>query len=102
MLARVFAVASAICLVAAFTVATLLPPLTTLAEAVADLDHPFLVWLNNFVETHLSDWIWVNIFVPMLSRPDWLGLAALGVIFAGAAVTLSTRKGVTRSHRRRS
>lgn len=102
MLARVLAVASAFCLVAAFTIATLLPPFTSLAEALADLDHPFLVWLKDFVQLRLSDWIWQNLFVPVLTRPDWLLLACLGVIFAGAALTFGSRKGITRSHRRRS
>jgi hypothetical protein len=102
MLSRALAVASAVCLVAAFTIATLLPPLNTLAEALADLDHPFLVWLKDTVQLQLSDWVWLNLFVPVLVRPDWLILACLGVVFAGAALTLSSRKGVTRSHRRRS
>lgn len=102
MIARVLACLAAACLVAAFTMATLLPPLTTLAEALADFDHPLLVWLKSFVETHLSPWLWQNLFVPVMLRPDWLLLACLGVVFAGAALTLSSRKGVTRSHRRRS
>lgn len=102
MLARALAVASAFCLVAAFSIATLLPPFTSLAEALADMDHPLLVWLKDTVQLHLSDWLWLNVFVPVLTRPDWLMLACLGLIFAGAAVTLSSRKGVTRSHRRRS
>jgi hypothetical protein len=102
MLARVLAVASAVCLVAAFTMATLLPPLTSLAEALADFDQPGLDWLKTTVQGHLSDGVWQSVFVPMLMRPDWLLLASLGVVFAGAAVTLGSRKSVTRSHRRRS
>lgn len=102
MWSRVLAVASAVCLVAAFSVATLIPPLTTLAEALAEMDHPLLVWMKDAVEKHLGEWVWLNLFVPMLLRPDWMLLATLGVVFAGAAVTLSSRKGVTRSHRKRS
>ena len=102
MLARILAVLAAVCLVAAFGLATLLPPMTTLAEVLAGLDHPFLVWLQSAVQGHGSDWVWSNLFVPVLGRPDWLLLACLGVVFAGAALTLSSRKGVTRSHRRRS
>ncbi len=102
MWARVLAVAAAICFVAAFTMATLLPPMTTLSEVLADIDHPFPTWLRTFVTGHLSDWVWINLFMPILGRPDWLLFACFGVIFAGAALTLSSRKGVTRSHRRRS
>jgi hypothetical protein len=101
-LSRIMAVLSATCFVAAFTVATLMPPATSLVELVADLDHPSLVWLKQASEAYLPSWVWLDMEVPMLLRPAWLLPTGLGLVLLGFAVTLGSRKRVVGSHRRRS
>ena len=104
MAARVLAVLAAACFVGAFALATVLPPMTTLAEALLEADQAALGWVRDAVQGRGYEWVWQNLFVPMLMRPDWLLLTCLGMVFGGAALTVGSRKnkGVTRSHRRRS
>jgi uncharacterized protein (DUF2062 family) len=101
-LARVLAVLAAASLVAAFALATLLPPPLTLAQMVAMLDARLLYDAHEFVANHLSAWLWTHLLLPVLLRPCWLIPAAAGLLFAGAAMTLNSRKGLPRSHRWRS
>lgn len=101
-LSRIMAVLSAICFVAAFSAATIMPPTTSLAELIADLDHPSLIWLKGFSETHMPSWAWQDMEIPMLLRPAWLLPTGLGMVFFGFAVTLGSRKRVVGSHHRRS
>ena len=99
---RVLAVLAAISLVAAFALATLLPPQLTLAQVIALFDARLLYDSHEFVLAHGSDWLWTHMAMPLLLRPCWLLPTSLGLVFAGGAMTLASRKGVTRSHRRRS
>jgi uncharacterized protein (DUF2062 family) len=99
---RILAVFSAVLLVIAFALAVLLPPLTTLSLALSMFDHTALVAAQDAIRTNVSDWAWENLAVPFLVRPVWLLPAALGMIAAGAALTVSRRTGAPRSHRRRS
>lgn len=101
-LVRVLAVLSAASLVGAFALATVLTPYESLAELLADWDHPWLVWLNDFSVRHLPDWLWHDVMIPVLMRPAWLLPTAFGLLLLGGAVTANSRKSVTRSHRRRS
>ncbi len=101
-LTRCLAVLSAICLVGAFTLATVLTPFESLAELLADWDHAWLVWLKTASESHLPGWLWQGMMIPILLRPAWLLPTALGLIMLGFAVTIGSRKTVPRSHRRRS
>ncbi len=101
-LSRIMAVLSAICFVAAFSVATIMPPTTSLAELIADLDHPTLVWLKDASEAYMPGWAWRDMEIPMLLRPAWLLPTGLGLVLLGFAVTLGSRKRVVGSHRRRS
>jgi hypothetical protein len=99
--ARVLWVLSAACMVASFTLALLLPPSLTLASLVARADHMALVRLQDFVRGHVSDWAWTSVLLPLLARPDWLLPLALGLVFAGLAVSVASRPGATRANRRR-
>ena len=101
-LARVLAVLSAVSLVAAFALATLLPRPLTLAQMVAMLDARLLYDAHEFVANHLSAWLWAHLLLPLLLRPCWLMPAAAGLLFAGGAMTLGSRKSVSRPHRWRS
>ncbi len=100
--ARALAVLAAANFVAAFALATLLPPLTTLAQLAVRLDQHALLALQDVLIGHGSPWLWNNLALPLLLRPCWLAPVCVGVLCAGGATTLASRTGVPRSHRRRS
>ncbi len=100
--ARILAVLAAASLVAAFALAALLPPALTLAQLIAMFDAELLYWLHEFVVRHGAGWLWAHALMPLLLRPCWLLPTSIGLIFAGGAMTLNSRKSVPRSHRRRS
>lgn len=100
--ARILAVLSAVSLVSAFALAILLPPEMPLSQAISVVNHGWLVSFQDAVRKGVSEWVWTNLAVPMLVRPAWLIPAGLGMVLGGAAVTLSTRRGPARTHRRRS
>jgi hypothetical protein len=99
---RALAVLAAAAFVGAFALATLFPPLSTLAQLVAWDDPHGLYTLHDFVVGHSSAWVWTNLALPVLLRPAWLLPVCLGVLCAGGATTIASRTGVPRSHRRRS
>jgi len=102
MSARILAVLAAIFLVIAFALATLLPPMLSLGELAAMVDHPTLVAVQDWTRMQISQWAWDQLAMPLLERPCWLVPIAIGLVCTGAAVTLASRGGVRRSHRRRS
>ena len=91
-LSRVLSVLSAMCLVAAFTAATVLSPTESLALFIAERNHPLLVVMKGIIQSR-SDWLWQWVVVPVLERPVWLVPVALGLVLLGAVVTLGSRKG---------
>lgn len=102
MLARVLAVISAASMVTAFALATLLPPLMSLAQALTYVDGTLLQVVHDWILKHLAAWVWWQMLLPVLLRPSWFLPIALGAVSAGGAMTLASRKSVPRSHRRRS
>lgn len=99
---RILAVLAAGLLVGAFTLATVLPPDLPLAAALAMLDGDLLREAQGYANDYLPSWLWPHVATPLLVRPAWLLPAALGVIAAGAAATLASSAGPSRSRRRRS
>ena len=99
---RILAVLAALCLVAAFGLAVLLPPDTSLAELIARIDHSVLLGLQGWMARNLPEATWRNFAMPLLVRPDWLPAVMLGLIFAGAALTLAFRGGAAQHRRHRS
>lgn len=99
---RILTVLSAICLVGAFTLGTVMPPLTSLAELIANTDHSVLVWTKDFADQNLPRWLWLDIVVPALLRPCWLLPLAAGVVFLGLSLTLRGGRGngIARTRRR--
>jgi len=97
---RILAVLSAILLVGSVAIATVGPPLVSLGQALYLLDEGLVERLHVFVAGHLADWAWSGVAVPLLVRPAWLIPAAIGLIFAGMALSLPNRKQARRSHRR--
>ncbi len=100
--ARALAVLAAANFVAAFALATLFPPLTTLAQLVAHFDPHAPYAMHDALVAHGTQWMWDNLALPLLLRPCWLAPVCIGVLCAGGATTLASRTGVPRSHRRRS
>lgn len=100
--ARILAIISAVFVVAAFALAIMLPPELPLSQAIAIVNHGWLVAFQEAVRHHVSEWAWMNLAVPLLLRPAWLLPIALGLVTAGMAVTLSSRRGSARSRQRRS
>lgn len=99
---RALAVLAAANFVVAFALATLLPPLTTLAQLVARDDPHVIAAMRDFTLAHGSVWIWNNVVVALLARPCWMLAVTVGILCAGGATTLASRASVARSHRRRS
>ncbi len=87
-LARVLAVLAAGALVGAFALATMLPPMTSLAELVGMLDNRTLIALPQIVRGSAGEWAWRWLVQPVLMPPVWLLPMACGVVLGGLAITL--------------
>ena len=96
---RVLAVLAAVCLVAAFALANLMPIALPLSALMSMIDHPALLALQDFVRDHISQWVWRAVFLPVLMRPCWLLPLVLGVVLGGAALTVASRRRGARSPR---
>ncbi len=103
-LTRTLSVLAAALLVLAFTLASILPPFTSLGEVIANYDHALLLWLRATFEARFPGWLWTQIVVPLLLRPVWLLPLSFGLVFVGLSVTMASRnkkgKGLARSRRR--
>ena len=86
---RVLAVLAAVCLIAAFTLLLMLPPLLSLAQYISWVDHTKLLALQSLVRDHMSEWLWRAVALPLLARPSWLLPLCLGIVLGGAAVTIA-------------
>jgi len=93
MLTRILAVLAAILLVGAVGVAMLGPPGLPLGRAISLLDQGLLSTLHDGIRAHVGTWLWDDVLLPLLVRPAWLVPASIGVIFAGASVTVGSRAG---------
>ena len=97
---RILAVLAAVCLVSSAALATLGPPDLPLDQMLLMSGGSVMRTLEEWTRQHLAVWVWNDIEVPLLARPAWLIPAALGILFAGLAVTLTPSRGTPR-HRRR-
>lgn len=93
MMSRILAVVAAILLVGAVGVAFLAPPGLPLGRAISLLDHGLLSTLHGGIRAYAGTWLWDDVLLPLLVRPAWLVPASIGVIFAGASVTVGSRAG---------
>jgi hypothetical protein len=87
-------------LVGAVALATLGPPAVPLGGLLLMIDRDLTETLRSGIEQHLSAWIWSDVMLPLLVRPAWLVPASLGLIVAGVALSMSSRKAAGRTHRR--
>ena len=99
-LQRILAIIAATLLVGAVALATLGPPDVPLGQMLLLIDHDLTEALHTGTERYLADWIWADVMTPLLVRPAWLIPAALGLICAGFAMSISSRKPARRPHRR--
>jgi hypothetical protein len=99
-LQRILAIISAMLLVGAVALAMLGPPSVPLGQLLLMIDHDLTEALRGGIEQHLAAWIWSDVALPLLVRPAWLVPAALGLICAGVAASVSGSKPARRPHRR--
>jgi hypothetical protein len=97
---RVFAILAAVLLVSAVALAMLGPPSLPLGQALLMLDRDMTEAVHEFIQHNLFDWVWTDVFLPLLIRPAWLIPVALGLVCAGVAMSLPGRKAARRPHRR--
>ena len=76
------------------------PPDEPLGQALYFIDHDLVGTLQRDVDHYLNHWFWGSVFVPLLLRPAWLLPAAIGVIFGGLAMTVSSRRAPGNQRRR--
>jgi hypothetical protein len=93
MMSRILAVVAAILLVGAVGVAILGPPGLPLGRAISLLDQGLLSALHGGIRAYAGTWLWDDVLQPLLVRPAWLVPASIGLIFAGASVTVGSRAG---------
>ncbi len=98
---RVLMVLSAAFLVAAFVMALLLSPGTSLGTALSRADHQLLVNLQDTLRGASLGWLWTGLVVPLLARPSWLLPLTVAVLCGGGAFSLASRPAATGPHRRR-
>jgi hypothetical protein len=98
---RVLAVLAAVLLVGAVAVATLGPPNVPLGAALYMVDRDMLDTLQSAMQAHLAQWMWDDLAMPLLVRPAWLLPASMGLICVGVSLSLGSRSGSQRPHRRR-
>ena len=102
MVAKILAVLAATLLVGAVAVATLGPQDISLGEALNAIDHIRFAAVEAYIRAHVSAWLWEHPVTSLLVRPPWLLPAAIGVLLAGAAMTMATSQKAPNSRRRRS
>jgi hypothetical protein len=84
---RIFSVCAAVLLVASLAMATLLPPDTSLHEAMHDIDATGADDVQHAMVGMLGKGVWEAVVVPFLLRPVWLVPLSLGLICVGGALT---------------
>jgi predicted membrane-bound spermidine synthase len=99
--ARILASLAALLFVIAFALAVMVGPDLPLGQAIALLRQGALAAVQNTLRGMLAPWVWLNMVVPLLLRPVWLLPAGLGLVAAGAAASVASRRNSARSRRSR-
>ncbi len=94
------AVIAAALFVGAVGLATVGPQMVSLGVVLAWLSDTAEANLHNWLVRVIGSWAWEDIASPLLIRPAWLPLGALGLICAGVALSLPSGDATRRSHRR--
>lgn len=85
--ARLFTVLAAVMGVASVALAALLSVDYALADALVMARPDAIQWL----QAHTTPWLWNTVEAPLLVRPAWIFPAMLGLLFGGAATSVSLR-----------
>ena len=97
---RILFVLAAILFVAAVALATAGPRMVSLSAALSYVNSGAVENLHNWTIRSIGPWVWIHIGEPLMIRPAWLPVGALGLIFAGVALSLPARDATRRSTRR--
>lgn len=97
---RTLAVLAAVLFVGAVGLATVGPRMVSLGAVVEYFNANGEEGLHTWIVRVMGPWMWGNVARPLLIRPAWLPFGALGLIFAGIALSLPARDATRRSHRR--
>jgi hypothetical protein len=97
---RILAVLAAVLFVGSVGLATVGPEMVSLGAVLSYLSASAENDLHNWLVRVIGPWVWDYIGSPLLIRPAWLPLGSLGLICAGAALTLPSNDATRRSHRR--
>ena len=89
-------------LVGAVAGVTLAPPDFTLGDALTAADRMKIAAVEIWVRSRMSSWLWDHPVVALLARPLWLVPASMGLLLAGAAMTVATSRKAATTRRRRS
>jgi len=98
---RLLAVLASVFFVLSFAAAALAPPLLPLSALLAQFDQTLMPRLQLFIRGNISEWAWRSLFQPVLQRPGWLLPLAIGLVFAGLALSVASRNRATRTPPRR-
>jgi len=97
---RTLAVVAAVLFVSAVGLATIGPRMISLGAAISYVSAAGEPGFHNWLVRVIGPWAWDYVGRPMMVRPAWLPFAALGLIFAGVALSVPRRDATRRSHRR--
>ncbi len=97
---RILAVIAAAAFVAAFALASLLPPDLPLGQALLGVDPRLLADARDLALRHGADAVWSGVVAPVLTRPCWVPPAMIGIVFAGLAISFRPRSTAPTRRRR--
>ena len=97
---KIFSVAAAVFLVAAFALATLGAADQTLGELLGDVDRSLVGATHGWLQQAGLGWVWTHALLPLIVRPSWLVPAGLGLVCIGGAATTRSND-AARGQRRR-
>ena len=97
---RILAVLASVLFVAAVGLATVGPEMVSLGGALAYLSTDAEVGLHGWLVRVFGAWSWSYVAQPLMIRPAWLPFGALGMVFAGMALSWPARDATRRSTRR--
>ena len=98
---RILAVLACVFLVAAFGLASLLPPDLPLGQALLSVDKQSMLAAHDAMVRHGVAALWSDVVAPVLARPSWIPPAMVGIVLGGLALTVRPRPAAP-SRRRRS
>ena len=91
-LGKIMAACGAFFLVVSFALAVLQPPFQSLASLIITLDPAALPVIDATPTGRLARYLWEQVVIPVLIRPDWMLPTMLGLVCVGIAAQLTWNK----------